>query len=190
MVAGAGRDDTGHGVGTGRIARRDLPDLPDALEAADVERVETDELSRLAGLHVSPLPTSSLQPAACTLGEQSTALGAVTLEEKEPLMPRTQSDATQSPVDGARRQGALLLSQLQGVEPGPTRGVRQRQGQNRSFVLDRQAVGTASAPRVAFGMKPISTVLPVPISPAVEQAAGDPQFPAGCRDIAELFGSP
>ena len=50
MVAGAGGNDTGHGVGTGRIARRNLPDLPDALEAADVERVETDELSRLAGL--------------------------------------------------------------------------------------------------------------------------------------------
>lgn len=189
MVAGGGRDDTGNGVGTGRIARRDLPDLPDALEAADVERVETDELSRLAGLDVSSLPTSSLPLAARTLGEQSAALGAVTLEEKEPLMPRTQSDATQGPVDGARRQGTLLLRQLQGVEPGTTRGIRQRQGQNRSFVLDRQAVGTTSAPRVALGMKPISTVLHVPISPAVEQAAGDAQFPAGCRDIAELFGS-
>ena len=63
------------------------------------------------------------------------------------------------------------------------------QGKDRSFVLDRQAVGTTSARRVAFGVKPISTVLPVPISPAVEQAAGDAQFPAGCRDIAELFGS-
>ena len=58
MVAGAGGDDTGHGVGTGRIAGRNLPDLPDALEAADVEGVDTDELSRLAGLDVSPLSRS------------------------------------------------------------------------------------------------------------------------------------
>ena len=186
MLSGIGRDDTCCGVRTGRIAGCYLPDFPDPLEATDVERVEADELT---GLDMTSLLTGSLQFAASALSKQSGSLCAVLLEDDKPLRSRAQSHTTQCTVDGARRQRTLLPSQLLSVEPEATGRVRQGQGQNRLFVLDRQVVGTSLTSRLPLGMESISTVTLISILPAVEQRAGNPQLSARRRDIAKTFRS-
>ena len=189
VLSGIGRNDACSGVRAGRIAGCDLPDFPDTLEATDVERVEADELPGLTGLDMTSLLTGSLQFPSRALSKQSGSLCAVLLEDDKPLRSRAQSHTTQRTVDGARRQRTPLPSQLLSVEPGATGRVRQGQGQNRLFVLDRQGVGTSLASRVPLGMESISTVTLISILPAVEQRAGNPQLSARRRDIAKTFSS-
>jgi len=63
-------EDTGRGVGGGRIAGRDLPDLADALELSDVEAVEADQLAGDCGLDVAlrAAATGLFERAAGALG--------------------------------------------------------------------------------------------------------------------------
>jgi hypothetical protein len=67
-----------HGVRTGCIASRQLPDLPNALELADVKRVETHQFAWFFGLHMPSRPSlrgEQLAPSA--FGQQARRLGAV-----------------------------------------------------------------------------------------------------------------
>ena len=186
VLSGIGRNDACGGVRTGRIAGRDLPDFPDPLEAADVERVEADELPGLTGLDMASLPTGSLQFAPGALSKQSGALCAVLFEDDKSLRSCAQSHTTQRTVDGAGRQMTSLSSQLLSIEPGATGRIRQGQGQDRLFVLDRQVVRTSLESRLSLRMESISTVALISILPAVKQRAGNPQLSTGRRDIAEL----
>ena len=189
VLSGVGRNDACSRVRAGRIAGRDLPNLPHSFESADVEGVQTDELTRLVGLHMPPLATGALQFPSRALREQTCSLGTVSFQDDESLLPSSQIHASQRSIDRAGRQGSVLSSQLQRIEAGSAGGMRQCHRQNHLLVLDRQAVGTSSARRPTSRVKPIPTVALISIFPAVEQGAGNPQLPAGCRDITELSSS-
>ena len=90
--------------GRGRIAGGDLPDFADADEAADVKSVEPDQLAQLLGLDMGTGGRGAglLQHSLCSLSEEPSLQGTVSLEQPEASTAGPESVASQGSVDRAR----------------------------------------------------------------------------------------
>ena len=163
--------------------------FPTPLSFPIVEGVQADQLAGLLRRHVTESAASGCrQRAPGPIGEQPCRLGAVHLQDRQPLVAGLQAHAAQEPVDGGRGEvpAAVLGAGQVGADARGAPG-RMRQGHREEgpFGLHTEGGRPASAWPGALGIQPIGPVGQVPAPPPVEQGAGDPELPAGLADVAQ-----
>src|SRR6266851_1004048 len=187
-----GRQQPGHAVGAGSIARRDLPDLAHALELPNIEGVQTHQLARLAGLDVArvPMPRApELLPGP--LGQQPRGLQSVMLEDRQALPSGSQAGPPQRPLHRTGGHAHLPAStHVAGNPAGAPRRGAHGHAQPQAFRF-RGQLHWATGPRpMSTGMDAVLAIAFQSLLPAVEQRAGDPRLPARLTDIAQHLGAP